>query len=47
MKNWSSGEVPLPDFILPHWDLLILLMRRLGLSVQGFRKAVVSKANLN
>jgi len=44
MKNWSSGAVLLPDFIKPHWDLLILLTRRLGLSVQGFRKAAASKA---
>lgn len=38
MKNWSSGTVALPDFIKPHWNLLILLMRRLGLSVHGIRK---------
>jgi len=44
MKKWSSGDVPLPEFIRPHWDLLILLMRRLGLSVQGLRKVTESKA---
>ena len=43
MKHWNNDPAAVPEFIRPHWDMLILLMRRLGLSVQEFRKTAAVK----
>lgn len=43
MKSWSTGNARVPEPVREHGEMLIQLMRRLGLSVQEFRKVLTAK----